>query len=77
MLESMGFSNVRVSTLLKLPALAGNHSNYLHELFYDRILIRNTELISHHQLEEFGKGLKETLCVYPLPRIPLASIHLG
>ena len=35
------------------------------------------ELISHHQLKEFRKGLKEALCVRPLPRIPLASIHLG
>ena len=41
------------------------------------IMIRNTELISHHQPEEFGKGLKETLRVRPLPRIPLANIHLG
>ena len=24
------------------------------------VLVRNTELISHHQLEEFGKGQKET-----------------
>ena len=35
------------------------------------------ELISHHQPEEFRKGLKETQRVRPLPRIPLASIHLG
>ena len=35
------------------------------------------ELISHHQPEEFRKGGKETLGVRPLPRIPLASIHLG
>ena len=27
--------------------------------------------------EEFGKGLKETPLVRPLPRILLASIHLG
>ena len=38
---------------------------------------KNTELISHHQQEEFGKGQKETPRVRPLPRIPLASIHLG
>ena len=35
------------------------------------------ELISHHQPEEFGKDGEETLRVRPLPRIPLASIHLG
>ena len=35
------------------------------------------ELISHHQPEEVGKGLKETPRVRPLLRIPLASIHLG
>ena len=34
------------------------------------------ELISHHQPEEFWKGREETLPVHPLPRIPLASIHL-
>ena len=39
--------------------------------------MRNTELISHRQPEEFEKGLKETLRVRPLPGIPLASIHLG
>ena len=30
-----------------------------------------------HQPEEFGKGRKETWGVCPLPRIPLAGIHLG
>ena len=39
--------------------------------------MRNTELISHHQLEEFGTGRKETPRVRPPPRIALASIHLG
>ena len=39
--------------------------------------MRNTELISHHQPEELGKGQKETPHVRPLPRIPLASIRLG
>ena len=34
------------------------------------------ELICHHQLEEFGKGQKETPHVRPPPRI-LAGIHLG
>ena len=29
------------------------------------------------QPEEFGKGRKETQSVCPLPRIPLAGIHLG
>ena len=38
---------------------------------------KDMELISHHQPKEFGKGQKETPCVHPLPRIPLASIHLG
>ena len=28
-------------------------------------------------MEEFGKGLKETPRVRPLPGIPLASIRLG
>ena len=30
-----------------------------------------------NQQEEFGKGLEETPRAHPLPRIPLASIHLG
>ena len=40
-------------------------------------VIRNMELITHHQPEEFGKGLKETPRVRPPPRIPLTSIYLG
>ena len=39
--------------------------------------MRNTELISHHQLEEFGKGLKETPRVCPLSKIALSSTQLG
>ena len=46
---------------LKPPTLARHPSNYLHELFDDRqSWVRNTELISHHQPEEFRKGQKET-----------------
>ena len=41
------------------------------------VLVRNTELISLHQLEEFGKGQNETPHVRPPPRILLSSIHLG
>ena len=41
------------------------------------ILVRNTELISHHQPEEWGKGQKETPHVWPPPRILLAGLHLG
>ena len=58
---------------LKPPTLARHHSNHLHELFYNRSM----ELISLHQLEEFGKGQKETLYVQPPPRILLSVIHLG
>ena len=35
------------------------------------------ELISHHQLEEFGKSQKETPRVWLPPRILLTGIHLG
>ena len=35
------------------------------------------ELIIHHQLEEFRKGQKETLHVWPPPRILLSGFHLG
>ena len=68
---------VRGSTL-KLPILARHHSHHLHELFdARRSWVRNTELISHHQLEEFRKGQKETPPVRPPPRILLAGIHVG
>ena len=39
--------------------------------------VRNTELITHHQPEEFGKLQEETPHVQPPPRILLAGIHLG
>ena len=39
-------------------------------------LVRNMELTSHHQLEEFRKGQKEMPHVLPASRI-LADIHLG
>ena len=46
---------------MKLPTLARHHSVHLHELFYrQEVLVRNMELTSHHQLEEFEKGQKET-----------------
>ena len=46
---------------MKPPTLARHHSIHLHELFYrQEVLLRNMELISHHQLEKFGKGQKET-----------------
>ena len=45
-------------------------------LLCQEVLVSNTELISHHQPEEFGKGQKETPHVQPPPRI-LADIHLG
>lgn len=35
------------------------------------------ELLSHHQLEEFRKGQKETPRVLPPPESLLAGIHLG
>ena len=41
------------------------------------VLVRNTELISLHQPDEFGKGQKETPPVRPPPRILLSGIHLG
>ena len=42
----------------------------------EEVLARNLELISHHQVEEFRKGQKETPHVLRLPRILLADIHL-
>ena len=45
--------------------------------FNQEVLVRNMELISHHQPEEFRKGQKETPHVLPPPRILLSGIHLG
>ena len=45
--------------------------------FRQEVLVRNTELRSHHQLEEFRKGQKETSQVRLPPRILLSGIHLG
>ena len=68
---------VRGSTL-KPPTLARHHSHHLHELFDARqSWVRNTELISHHQLDEFRKDQKETPHIRPLSRILLSGIHLG
>ena len=41
------------------------------------VSVRNMELTSHHQLEEFRKGQKEMPHVLPASRILLADIHLG
>ena len=57
---------------LKPPTRARHHSNHLHE-----VLVRNMELISHHQMDEFGKGQKEPPHIQPPPRILLSGIHLG
>ena len=63
---------------MKLPTLARHHSVHLRELFYrQEVLVRNMELISHHQPEGFRKGQKETLHVRPPSRIFLTGIHLG
>ena len=61
----------------KPPALARHHGNHSHELFWQEVLVRNTELIGHHQQGELRKGQKETPHVQPAPRILLAGIHLG
>ena len=46
-------------------------------ILQQEVLVRNMELISHHQQEEFTKGQKETPYVWPPPRILLTSIRLG
>ena len=46
---------VRGSTMTETAHPGQAHSNHLHE-----VLVRNTELISHHQPEDFKKGQKET-----------------
>ena len=62
---------------LKPPTLARHHSNHLHEVWGQEVLVRNMELISHHQLGEFRKGQRVTPLVQLLPRILLSGIHLG
>ena len=53
---------------------ARHHGKHSHELFYDR-RSQNTELIGHHQTEEFGKGQKENHMFDHLPKsFLLASI---
>ena len=43
----------------------------------EEVLVRNTKLISLHELEDFRKGQNETPHVQPPPRILLSGIHLG
>ena len=43
---------------------------------WQKVPVRNTELTSHHQPEEFEKGQKEMTRVLPPSRIPV-GIHLG
>ena len=71
-------TRVTICCWLKLPTLARHHSNHLHEFFlWQEVLLRNMELISLYQPEEFGKDQKETPPVRPPPRILLSGIHLG
>ena len=53
------------ATPAELPYLPipGAHSPGTHELGLGKVLVMNTELISHHQPEEFKKGQKETTYV--------------
>ena len=60
---------------LSPPTLARHHSNYLHELFWQEVLVKNMELINR-QPEELGKGQKETPHVRSPPRILLTGIHI-
>ena len=62
---------------LKPPTLARHHSNFAWVVLWQEVLVWNTELTSLHQLEEFGKGQKETPHVRPPLRILLCGIHLG
>ena len=57
---------------MKPSTLVRHHSNHLHE-----VLVSNTELISHHQPEEFMKSQKEASHVCTPLRILLSGIHLG
>ena len=46
-------------------------------VLWQEVLVRNTKLISLHELEDFRKGQNETPHVQPPPRILLSGIHLG
>ena len=61
---------------LKPPTLARHHSNHLHVILWQEVLVRNTELTSYYQ-PEFRKGQKQMSRVQPPPGILLAGIHLG
>ena len=45
--------------------------------FQQEVLVRNMELICHHQPEEFWKGQKVTPCIQPSPRILLVACILA
>ena len=59
------------------PARTGTKVTVCMSGLQQEVLVRNTELMSHHQLEEFGKGIKETPHVRPPPRILLPGLHHG
>ena len=69
------FGSVRGSTLTETT-----HPGYessVRVTLRQEVLVRNMELTSHHQLQEFWKGQKELPPVPPPPRVLLAGIQLG
>lgn len=64
------------NTLTEMATLANAIITICVSYFTTGVLVRNTELIGHHQ-EEFRKDQKEMPHVLPSPRILIASIHLG
>ena len=59
----------------KPPTLARHHCNHVWVILWQAVPAKNTELISHHQPEEFGKSQKETHASLHLPEsFSLASI---
>ena len=50
---------------------ARHHSNHLHQLLlHQEVLVRNMELTSHHQPQEFGKGQPEMPKALPISHNP-------
>ena len=77
-IDSWKYLIVRLNTLTETthPGQAPKEP-FAWVILQQEVLVRNTELVSYHQPEEFGKGQKEMPCVLPPPRILLTDFLLG
>ena len=64
--------------LFSSPEATAEFSSFFAWLILQQeVIVRNKELTSHHQQEEFGKDQKEILCVLLPPRILFTDIHFS